>query len=149
MVEDTVSTKGSPALDANCNTLEPVKTARDEIDGLSDFDDLLPHIGEFGLYQKLLFLMMIPFTFSVAFVYFTQIFLTLVPEEHWCMVPELQHLPLSQRLVNCIKDSSPDQTESNPSSRPTLVRFEPHSSYRPQYPHSPTGRKIQILSLQT
>lgn len=62
-----------------------------------DFDDLLPHIGEFGMYQKLLFLLMIPFAFSVAFVYFTQIFLTLVPEEHWCRVPELEHLSIEDR----------------------------------------------------
>ncbi|RZF49000.1 hypothetical protein LSTR_LSTR016973, partial [Laodelphax striatellus] len=47
-----------------------------------DFDDILPHLGEFGIYQKLLFLMMIPFAFFVAFVYFTQIFITLVPEQH-------------------------------------------------------------------
>lgn len=62
-----------------------------------DFDDLLPHIGEFGLYQKILFLLMIPFAFSVAFVYFTQIFITLVPEEHWCRVPELEHLSREDR----------------------------------------------------
>lgn len=62
-----------------------------------DFDDLLPHIGEFGTYQKWLFVLMIPFAFSVAFVYFTQIFLTLVPEEHWCRVPELEHLSLEDR----------------------------------------------------
>lgn len=64
---------------------------------LLDFDDLLPHIGEFGLYQKLLFLCMIPFAFFVAFVYFSQIFMTLVPEEHWCRVPELEHLNLTER----------------------------------------------------
>lgn len=64
-----------------------------------DFDDLLPHIGEFGLYQKILFLLMIPFAFSVAFVYFTQIFITLVPEEHWCNVPELHNLSREDRLV--------------------------------------------------
>lgn len=57
-----------------------------------DFDDLLPHIGEFGKYQKILFLLMIPFAFFVAFVYFSQIFITLVPEEHWCAVPELEIL---------------------------------------------------------
>lgn len=64
---------------------------------VADFDDLLPHVGEFGLYQKLLFIMMIPFTFSVASVYFAQIFITLVPEKHWCMIPELQNLTLEQR----------------------------------------------------
>ncbi|RZF45646.1 hypothetical protein LSTR_LSTR010597 [Laodelphax striatellus] len=62
-----------------------------------DFDDILPHLGEFGIYQKLLFLMMIPFAFFVAFVYFTQIFITLVPEQHWCRVPELQGLPVELR----------------------------------------------------
>lgn len=62
-----------------------------------DFDDLLPHIGEFGRYQKILFLLMIPFAFFVAFVYFSQIFITLVPDEHWCFVPELQHLTVDQR----------------------------------------------------
>lgn len=62
-----------------------------------DFDDILPHIGEFGRYQKLLFLMMIPFAFFVCFVYFSQIFMTLVPEEHWCHVPDLQHLNRSER----------------------------------------------------
>lgn len=62
-----------------------------------DFDDMLPHIGEFGTYQKILFLLMIPFAFFVAFVYFSQIFITLVPEKHWCRIPELHHLPVDQR----------------------------------------------------
>lgn len=62
-----------------------------------DFDDLLPHIGEFGRYQKILFLLMIPFAFFVAFVYFSQIFITLVPEQHWCFVPELANLTAEQR----------------------------------------------------
>lgn len=62
-----------------------------------DFDDLLPHIGEFGRYQKILFLLMIPFAFFVAFVYFSQIFITLVPEEHFCNVPELVNLTVEER----------------------------------------------------
>ncbi|XP_013105063.2 carcinine transporter [Stomoxys calcitrans] len=64
-----------------------------------DFNDMLPLIGEFGRYQKILFLLTIPFGFFLAFVYFTQIFLTLVPEQHWCEVPELADLPLEQRLA--------------------------------------------------
>lgn len=62
-----------------------------------EFDDLLPHIGEFGIYQKLLFLMMIPFAFFVAWVYFTQIFITINPEEHWCWIPELENLTVEDR----------------------------------------------------
>lgn len=73
---------------------------RSTVDSISpnlDFDDILPHIGEFGTYQKILFFLMIPFAFSVAFVYFSQIFLTLVPEKHWCHIHELIHLPIEQR----------------------------------------------------
>ncbi|EDV96763.1 GH15031 [Drosophila grimshawi] len=62
-----------------------------------DFDDILPLIGEFGRYQKILFLCMIPFSFFVAFVYFSQIFLTLIPEQHWCHVPELDGLDVEAR----------------------------------------------------
>ena len=62
-----------------------------------DFDELLPYVGEFGVYQKILFVLMIPFAFSVAWVYFSQIFITLVPEEHWCRVPELANLTVEQR----------------------------------------------------
>jgi len=70
-------------------------------EGLMDFDDLLPYIGEFGIYQKCLFLFMIPFAFFVAFVYFSQFFMGLVPESHWCQVPELisANLSVEQRYV--------------------------------------------------
>lgn len=64
---------------------------------IMDFDDLLPHVGEFGRYQKILFLLMIPFAFFVAFVYFAQIFIIPVPEQHWCKIPELEHLTAEQR----------------------------------------------------
>ncbi|CAH1983512.1 unnamed protein product [Acanthoscelides obtectus] len=63
-----------------------------------EFDDLLPHIGEFGIYQKILFLLMIPFSFFVAWVYFTQIFISIVPEKHWCWVPELENLTAEERI---------------------------------------------------
>ncbi|XP_012062879.1 PREDICTED: organic cation transporter protein [Atta cephalotes] len=67
-----------------------------------DFDDLLPHVGEFGTYQRILFVLMIPFAFFVAWVYFSQIFITLVPEEHWCRVPELEDLTVEERIALAI-----------------------------------------------
>ncbi|XP_014262339.1 carcinine transporter [Cimex lectularius] len=91
-------------LDANSNVKDVGGSVPAEED-LMDFDDLLPYIGEFGLYQKLLFLMMIPFLFSVAFVYFAQIFVTLVPEDHWCRVPELEGLPQELRMSLSIPPS--------------------------------------------
>lgn len=64
---------------------------------IMDFDDILPYVGEFGKYQKILFLWMIPFAFFIAFVYFSQTFMIVVPEEHNCFVPDLQHLSREDR----------------------------------------------------
>lgn len=79
------------------NTSAMERSSVDNIPPNIDFDDILPYIGEFGTYQKILFFLMIPFAFSVAFVYFSQIFMTLVPEKHWCRIYELEHLPIEQR----------------------------------------------------
>jgi len=54
-----------------------------------DFDDLLPQIGEFGLYQKIMFLLMIPFCFIASYVYLGQIFMTLPPDRYYCFVHEI------------------------------------------------------------
>lgn len=62
-----------------------------------DFDDIIPYFGNFGKYQIILFLLLAPYTLFFVFVYFTQIFITLVPEKYWCHVPELQHLGLEER----------------------------------------------------
>ncbi|CAH2056092.1 unnamed protein product, partial [Iphiclides podalirius] len=64
---------------------------------LKDLDDLFPYIGDFGWYQRILFLLMIPYGFFFAFVYFAQIFMTVVPEQHWCYVPELSNLSVEER----------------------------------------------------
>lgn len=76
--------------------LSPPAPVHDE-KTLMDFDDMLPHVGEFGLYQKILFTALAPFAFFVAFVYFTQIFITVTPEGYWCNIPELQNLTAEQR----------------------------------------------------
>lgn len=83
------------------DTFEGDKKSNDEvkIKQTLEFDDLLPQIGEFGIYQRVLFLLMIPFAFFVAWVYFSQIFITIVPEHHWCWVPELANLTVEARYV--------------------------------------------------
>ncbi|KAL1459246.1 hypothetical protein WDU94_011251 [Cyamophila willieti] len=53
---------------------------------------------------------MLLFAFSEAFLYFSQIFITLVPDGHWCKVPELENLSIEQRKLLSIplKDSKYD-----------------------------------------
>ncbi|XP_044736248.1 organic cation transporter protein-like [Chrysoperla carnea] len=83
------------ATTANKTAIVPNDNSADKKD--IDFDDILPYIGEFGNYQRILFMLMIPFAFSVAFVYFTQIFITVIPENYWCYVPELSNFTIEQR----------------------------------------------------
>ncbi|OWR51600.1 Ectonucleotide pyrophosphatase/phosphodiesterase family member 4 [Danaus plexippus plexippus] len=92
-VSDNVNTKN--------HTEEPKQTKK-----VKDFDDLLPYIGEFGWYQKILFLLMIPFAFFVSIVYFSQIFMTIVPEQHWCWIPELANLTAEERRALAIPAKS-------------------------------------------
>ena len=69
--------------------VESVKAEEGERPKIETFDDILPYIGEAGRYQWFLFIVLLPFTFVYAFLYFTQFFITLLPAEHWCTVPEL------------------------------------------------------------
>ncbi|KAJ9578896.1 hypothetical protein L9F63_004853 [Diploptera punctata] len=58
-----------------------------------DLDDLLPHVGEFGRYQKLLvWLVCLPACVPCGFCAFNQLFMADVPD-HWCRIPELMDLP--------------------------------------------------------
>ncbi|KAH0945541.1 hypothetical protein HN011_010348 [Eciton burchellii] len=57
---------------------------------METFDDILPHVGEASRYQWFLFILLLPFTFVYAFMYFVQFFIALVPAEHWCSIPELE-----------------------------------------------------------
>ncbi|XP_048481742.1 solute carrier family 22 member 3 isoform X1 [Plutella xylostella] len=70
------------------------KPAEDEHDAL---ESVLSHVGEMGRYQRLLFAAMLPFGLVFAFVYFVQMFVAATPQDHWCRVPELQHLDVELR----------------------------------------------------
>jgi len=63
---------------------------------LETFDDILPYVGDFGRYQRLLLLSLLPYSVAYATLYFSQFFLTLVPQEHWCRTEELVLLNLTQ-----------------------------------------------------
>ncbi|XP_051159902.1 carcinine transporter-like isoform X1 [Leptopilina boulardi] len=63
------------------------------------FDDMLPCVGDFGRYQWLIMLSLIPFSVSYAVLYFAQFFLTLVPQEHWCKIDELQNFTIENRII--------------------------------------------------
>ncbi|XP_014600495.1 PREDICTED: organic cation transporter protein-like [Polistes canadensis] len=71
---------------------------------VESFDDILHYVGEAGRYQLFLFFLLLPFTFVYAFLYFAQFFITLVPAEHWCTIPELMDLNLTdhQRIALAI-----------------------------------------------
>ncbi|CAG7691839.1 unnamed protein product [Allacma fusca] len=49
-----------------------------------DFDMMLTHVGEFGPYQKILFLFQAPFCIFVTFVLFGPFFTILTPPVFWC-----------------------------------------------------------------
>lgn len=66
-----------------------MKVEEGERPKIAAFDDILPYVGEASRYQWFLFILLLPFTFVYAFLYFTQFFITLLPAEHWCTVPEL------------------------------------------------------------
>ncbi|XP_022208317.2 beta-alanine transporter isoform X2 [Drosophila obscura] len=83
------SNQNSPSTGSRSGNISRQSSAFVDLGQFLDFDDLLPMIGEFGLFQKLLFLFMIPFSFIAAFVYLGQIFMTLTPHNFYCFVPEL------------------------------------------------------------
>ncbi|KAG5338132.1 S22A3 protein, partial [Acromyrmex charruanus] len=63
---------------------------------LETFDDILPYVGDFGRYQWLLLLALLPYSMAYASLYFSQFFITLVPQEHWCKIEKLMSSNLTQ-----------------------------------------------------
>lgn len=60
-------------------------------------DDILPQVGEFGTYQKLmLWLVCLPACFPCGFGAFNQLFMVAIPD-HWCKVPMLSNLSFEQQ----------------------------------------------------
>ncbi|XP_076238886.1 carcinine transporter-like [Calliopsis andreniformis] len=53
------------------------------------FDDVLPYVGDYGRYQLLLLLSLLPHAVTYAVLYFSQFFITIIPTEHWCRIDEL------------------------------------------------------------
>ena len=76
------------------------KNGTKKIETLSvDFDSILPHVGEMGIYQMGLFLLMcIPACLPAAFLAFNQVFLSASPD-HWCKVSELNQYNLTADQV--------------------------------------------------
>ncbi|XP_072757437.1 carcinine transporter-like [Anoplolepis gracilipes] len=64
---------------------------------LETFDDILPYVGDFGRYQWLLLLALLPYTVAYATLYFSQFFFTLLPQEHWCKIEELVSSNFTQK----------------------------------------------------
>ncbi|KAK4879042.1 hypothetical protein RN001_007188 [Aquatica leii] len=62
-----------------------------------DLDDILPQVGEFGKYQKLmLWLVCLPACIPCGFCAFNQLFMADVPD-HWCFVPALSNFTQFER----------------------------------------------------
>lgn len=91
--------------------VESVKAEEGERPKIETFDDILPYVGEASRYQWFLFIMLLPFTFVYAFLYFTQFFITLLPAEHWCTVPELERWNLTdkQKIALSIPPASSEE----------------------------------------
>ncbi|GLV44849.1 Beta-alanine transporter [Carabus blaptoides fortunei] len=68
-----------------------------------DFDEILPFVGEYGMYQKLMiWFVLLPGTIPCGFNAYSQLFMA-TNLDHWCKIPELQYLlPEQQDLFKNI-----------------------------------------------
>lgn len=65
---------------------------------MDSLDDMLPLVGDFGRYQWLLMISLVPYTFIYAVLYFGQFFITLTPAEYWCHIEGSENLTVEQRF---------------------------------------------------
>ncbi|XP_043519995.1 carcinine transporter-like isoform X2 [Frieseomelitta varia] len=77
------------------NSIGPTETTRLR-SKLENFDDVLPYVGDYGRYQWLLLLSLLPYGTTYAFLYFSQFFITIIPAEHWCRIDELVNSNFTQ-----------------------------------------------------
>lgn len=65
-----------------------------------DLDELLPAIGEFGRYQKLLvWFICLPACIPCGFCAFNQLFMAETPEDYWCRIPALENFSIDDRKM--------------------------------------------------
>uniref|UniRef100_A0A336MA72 CSON007857 protein n=1 Tax=Culicoides sonorensis TaxID=179676 RepID=A0A336MA72_CULSO len=93
--QDSWMSNGSFAFDEKDEEENQGTSKRKSISCRMPFDELLPHVGEYGLYQVILFLLLCPFLFFLAFVFMSQMFITLVPNDHWCEINGLKNYDLT------------------------------------------------------
>ena len=69
-----------------------------------DFDEVLPALGEYGTYQRLvLWFLLLPGTMPCGFHAYNQLFMAQTPE-HWCSPPqELAEAGLTEELMRNLR----------------------------------------------
>ncbi|XP_037052541.1 carcinine transporter [Bradysia coprophila] len=91
----------------NNDSLKTLENKDAENDEPFDLDDLLPAIGEFGRYQKLLlWFICLPACIPCGFCAFNQLFMSDEPYDYWCNVPELHNFSTETRRFLSIPSKS-------------------------------------------
>ncbi|KAK2706973.1 hypothetical protein QYM36_014862, partial [Artemia franciscana] len=96
--------QGIPEIEENRVPHEEESTDNGDEAKPLDFDSILPQVGEYGKYQKLLiWCICLPACIPCGFHAFNQLFMMGTPD-HWCLVPDLMNLNITKeerrRLVS-------------------------------------------------
>ena len=68
-----------------------------------DFDNILPDVGEYGKYQKLMvWFVLLPGMIPCGFHAYNQLFMATVPK-HQCLVPELEDRNFTREQIQNIR----------------------------------------------